>query len=496
MDVLTTAGPVRGRTTPDGVHAFLGIPYGGPTGGEHRFRPAPPVQPWTEVRDATAFGPSCPQPVDDSPEALAGMALFGGTAEPSVSEDCLVLNVWTPAPDDGARPVLVYLHGGGHAIGSASWPVYDGAALAGRDAVVVTVNHRLGVLGYLRLDHLLGPEYAASGACGVLDLVQALEWVRDNAAAFGGDPANVTIAGESGGGSKVAALLTMPAADGLYARGVVMSGWFGLEGATPQQAEGVTAQVLAQLGTSPEQLLTLPVEELVAASAALGGIYSGLLPVVDGALLVDQPLTAVAAGRVRDVPLLVGSVRDEYSMFLPMIAGPDEPAQLAYLRTVFGESVDDVLEQYGRCRPDLDPARLRVAVATDGHVRLPAVALAEAQSGAGGQAWMYRFDAESPLDPSLGAAHGLDIPFFFDNLGTAPAAGTGPERQALAGVMADAWVAFGRGALQLGDEAWPAYTAADRSTALLDLVCRVEQDPGRAERQAWQGGERLDAPVG
>jgi para-nitrobenzyl esterase len=492
--VVTTAGSVRGRAVPDGVWAFLGIPYGGPTGGGNRFRPAPPVEPWSGVRNALEYGPSCPQPVNEGPEAEMALAMFGGIPEPAVSEDCLVLNVWTPDAGEGTRPVIVYLHGGGHAIGSASWPVYDGAALAARDVVVVTVNHRLGILGYLSLGHLLGTEYSASGACGILDLVDALTWVRDNIAAFGGDPGNVTIAGESGGGSKVATLMAMPSAQGLYRRAVIMSGWFGLEGATPDQARAVTARALELLDIAPEQadrVLDLPADQLVAASAAMGGIGSGLYPVVDGSVIPVQPLEAVRAGAARDVPLMIGSVRDEYSMFLPLMTmgatGPKDEAELAYLEAVFGDVVPGVLESYGRSRPDLDPARLRVAVATDGHVRRPAITFAEAQVAAGGEVRMYRFDFESPLDPSLGAAHGLDVPFFFDNPDTASATGTGPERATLAGEMAGAWVSFARSDSPTTGSGlpWPAYTVPERATVLFDVTTVVEPDPASAERLAW-----------
>jgi para-nitrobenzyl esterase len=492
--VSTTAGNVRGRAVSEGVWAFLGIPYGGPTGGENRFRPAPPVQPWTGVRDALEFGPSCPQPVNEAPEAEAALAMFGGIPEPAVSEDCLVLNVWTPAADVGGRPVIVYLHGGGHAIGSGSWPVYDGAALAGRDVVVVTVNHRLGILGYLSLGHLLGEEYRASGACGVLDLVDALRWVRANIAAFGGDPDNVTIAGESGGGSKVAMLMAMPSAAGLYRRAVIMSGWFGLEGATPAQAEAVTGRALDILGIPPEdagKVLGLPVEQLVDASAAMGGIASGLYPVVDGSLVPVQPLDAVRAGAARDVPLMIGSVRDEYSMFLPLMAqafpGLPEEGESAYLQAAFGDGVHEVLAAYGRSRPGLDPARLRVAVATDGHVRLPAVEFAEAKVAAGGTVRMYRFDFESPLDPSLGAAHGLDVPFFFDTVDTAAAAGTGSERAKLADEMSGAWADFARGDSPATGSGlpWPAYTVPERATVVFDVTTSVEYDPDAADSRAW-----------
>src|SRR5215831_8673990 len=220
MDVIveTTTGTLRGTTT-NSIHKFVGIPYGGPTSGQQRFRPPTRPQPWTGVRDALQYGNRAPQPA----EGMATLRAIIGEAQPEPdSEDCLVLNVWTPAVGDGGkRPVLFWCHGGGFTAGSGSAPFYHGTHLARRgDVVVVTVNHRLGPLGYCYLGHLAGEAYAASGNAGMLDLVAALEWVRDNIAAFGGDPGNVTIFGESGGGMKVSLLLAMPAAKGLFHRAI------------------------------------------------------------------------------------------------------------------------------------------------------------------------------------------------------------------------------------------------------------------------------------
>jgi para-nitrobenzyl esterase len=490
VETTTTAGRVRGRTV-DGTNAFLGMPYGASTAGNNRFRPPQPVEPWTGVRDALEVGPSAPQAVVADTSMLA---LFGGIAEPSMSEDCLYLNVWTQGIDDARRPVLVYLHGGGHTMGSGSWPAYDGSAMSRRGAVVVTINHRLGVMAYLSLGHLVGAQYATSGANGMLDQVQALEWVRDNIAAFGGDPGNVTICGESGGGSKVATLLTMPSARGLFHRAAIMSGWFGLKGAMPEQAQDMTGKIMAGLELTADQagqLLTMSTEQLVDAASSLGALVATLAPMVDGEIIAAQPLDAVGSGVAANVPLIIGSTRNEYSMFLRFatmaIDAPEDEAAVTYLRATFGETIDAVIDRYRGSRPDASPYDVFEAVATDGNVRIPSIRLAEAKLNVSPEVYMFRFDWPSPVDPKLKAAHGMDIPFLFDTADTATVTGSGPERAALADDVCGAFVNFaryGRPTLPNGLD-WPRYTTANRDTMCFDTPSHVVSDPNGNDRRAW-----------
>ena len=411
-----------------------------------------------------------------------------------MSEDCLVLNVWTYDLAASRLPVLVYFHGGGHSMGSGSWPVYDGAAMARRGAVVVTVNHRLGILGYLPLAELLGDEFRSSGANGILDLVAALMWVQENIESFGGDPGNVTMFGESGGGSKVAALLATPAANGLYSRAAIMSGWFRMRCLPTSEASSLTHATLTQLGlerSGMRELLDIDADRLVVVGATLDGGGSGFAPVVDGDFVTTQPLEAVRSGAAPRVPLLIGTTRDEYSMFLRFAIagseGPAEDAALAYLRATFGHHVDQVIETYQRLQPQLSAYEVYEAVATDGNVRFPSVCMADAALTAGRDVYMYRFDWETPLDPSLKAAHGLDVPFVFDTTEAAAAVGGAPECKQLADDMCGAWVAFaesGRPAVASG-AAWPTYSIERRTTMLFDRSPRSEGDPGGGERAAW-----------
>ena len=488
--VETTAGPIRGELV-DGVHVFKGVPYGAPTGGMGRWRPPTPPMPWTELRDATSFGPSCPQPSARPP---------GWAPEAVESEDCLVLNVWTAGLDGDHRPVMVWFHGGEFAIGSGSWAVYEGTNLARRgDAVVITVNHRLGALGYLHLGELLGGDYASSGNVGMLDLVAALEWVRDNAARFGGDAGNVTIFGESGGGAKVSTLLAMPAAAGLFHRAVVQSGP-SLRVQTEERATASATKLLAELGLSVEgsaDLRAVPAEQIVAAQVAVspgGGAGMGFAPVLDGVAVTDHPGHALRDGTAPDVPLLIGCTRDEATLFLlgdPAFSDPARLDRAALERRLerygLGEDGPRVLDAYRHNRPDDSLLDLYIAIVSDQMMRVPSIKMAELKlAGGTTPVFMYLFEwAAGPMR----SGHGFELPFVFDNVG-GDVLESSPSRQALAVEMSEAWLAFARH----GDPAheglpeWPAYDLDDRATMIFDRDgSHLDLDPRGADRRAWDG---------
>lgn len=467
--MTTTSGEVRGAATENGMLAFKGIPYAAPPVGDLRFRPPQPVEPWTDVRDALELPPSCPQPSTRPP---------GWAQERTLSEDCLYLNVWTPALD-GTRPVMVWIHGGGYAIGSGSWPLYDGANLSKRgDVAVITLNHRLGPLGYLHLGELLGDGFESSGNNGQLDLVAALEWVRDNAASFGGDPGNVTVFGESGGGAKISMLLAMPSARGLFHRAAIQSGP-GTRVMKPSTATRFARALIEslELGDDLEALWKVPADQLVAAGAAAGRMAFG--PVLDGKVLPAHPAEALAAGTAIDVPVLIGCNRDE-----TIVRGDlDDEGARARLAAAGEEHVDEIMAVYAELFPDA-PQSQRVGWAmTDAGMRAGSIRLAEAKvAGTASPVFMYFFT----YDLAGFAGHGYEIAFVFDNLGTETKASS--SRQVLADVMSEAWLAFARD----GDPnhasmaKWPAYSLPERPTMVFGRDgAVVVDDPSAQARELW-----------
>jgi para-nitrobenzyl esterase len=471
----TTSGKIRG-TVEDKVSAFRGVPYGASTAGSARFMPPEKPQPWTGVKDTIELGHRSPQGASTLIPEVAAVDV----GEPA-GEDCLVLNVWTPSPTAGhKRPVMVWLHGGGFTSGSGGFKIYDGVNLAGKhDVVVVTVNHRLNAFGYLYLADLGGAKYANSSNVGMLD----------NISNFGGDPANVTIFGQSGGGAKVSTLLAMPAAKGLFHRAVIESG-ASLRGIPREAANKSTEAFLAKVGLKPNQvdeLQNLPVDRLVQALA--GGRFGA---VVDGKTLPANPFDPSSPEISASVPLLIGTVQTEVTFFAGQQLDPiDEAAMRARVKQTFHSSdadTDKIIAVYKNLDPSISNIDVALESASDSFAWTNALTAAERKAALGkAPAYMYYFKWRSPVrDGKLKAMHCMEIPFVFDNPDAGkPMTGSGEDRYALAAKISGAWVAFARsGNPSQKGLAWPAYESAKRATMVLDDKCEVVDDPRREIRLA------------
>ncbi|MBL0215357.1 MAG: carboxylesterase/lipase family protein [Myxococcales bacterium] len=493
--VETRAGTVRGelRPGPDPalppVSIWKGIPYAEPPVGELRFAPPRPPRPWTGERDATRFGAVAVQSRDPA------IAMMSGVTEKIASgEDCLTLNVFSPGADGERRPVVVWIHGGAFIMGSGSTPLYHGTSFASRhDLVVVTLNYRLGLLGLLYLGDL-APGHE-EGNYALLDQIAALTWVRDNIEAFGGDPGQVTIMGESAGAVSIGMLLAMPAARGLFHRAILQSGAAGLSPPSRDDATRAARGVLAELGATVAQLAEVPVDRLLEVQARMGreGGLIAFSPYIDGVTIPRSPLDVMREATTAEIPLLLGSNRDEWTLFELFMGERTVTPFKPVLRDHLGEAtIERMFALYREERPGRTDAQAWIELIGDVAFRIPLIRLAEARSAHQRGVFMYRFDWASPaFGNRLGAAHALELPFVWNRLDlplaqVLLAEDVGPA-QPLATQLHATWAAF----IKSGDPngaglpAWPAYDLPRRATMILDRACTVVDDPGGATRAMW-----------
>lgn len=489
--VATTYGKIRGISQ-DGVKAFKGIPYGASTAGANRFMPPQPPAPWSDVRDATQFGNRAPQTDATGFMEEEVVALDRRTQ----SEDCLRLNIWTAGTDGKKRPVMLWCHGGGFTGGSGANVRYDGTELAKKHGVVlVTINHRLNAFGFLYLAKLGGEKYADSGNVGMLDIVAALNWVKDNIAAFGGDPGNVTIFGQSGGGSKVTTAMAMPQAVGRFHKVIAQSG-VSLKAITPDEGTEIATKIMAQLGLQPnqvDQLQQIPFQKIIAALGPAGRFG----PILDGRSLVsgNGAFDPVAPSLSANVPMILGSTLTEITF---LNSTPLDPIDAAALRTNVkrGLKVDDaetekLIALYKKDFPAADNVRLFQLIATDNWLTANVALVAERKAALGAApAYVYHFEKPTPVHGGkLGVPHTLEVSYVFDNL-DGPTddiiTGAGKDRYPLADKMSRSWTNFAKtgnpNVSGLAD--WRPYSAKDRAVMIFDDQCKLVVDPHAEARKA------------
>jgi para-nitrobenzyl esterase len=502
--VETTVGRLRGLRQ-GAIHQFKGIRYGAATDGSARFLPPQPVAAWTGIRDAISYGPSAPQHHNQMPGNYPGTpppihpAYKWYWSEEPISEDCLSLNVFTPSVDDAAkRPVMVWLHGGGFANGAGTARGFDGTNLAlGGDVVVVTVNHRLNIFGHLFLLPY-GDQFADAANNGLLDLIAALEWVRDNIESFGGDPGNVTIFGESGGGAKVAYLMAMPKAKGLFHKAVIQSA--GFRAADPTGPERAAAKVLKALDIDKATLHRLadtPMEKLLAVMSAVTASENGndyFRPATDNLSLFERPFHETAPEVSAHIPLLMGTCEAEATfmmttdMRLFTLSRDQLVAETRKAAGLDADAAEQLFAAYEAADPAARPIDVFTHIRSDIQFRMGTIHATECRAKqAGAPLYSYLFTWKSPaFDGILGASHTLEIPFVFGNTDRTPEiVGNAPDRYEVSKQLMAYWVNFARTGNPNGGSLphWPTYTLGKRETMLLDRTCRAVSDPRSAERK-------------
>jgi para-nitrobenzyl esterase len=514
-------GKIRGIRS-EGVNIFKGIPYAGRISGDRRFRSPALLEPWAGVRDALQLGAPSIQPPNQT----------YGINEPGPAEDCLFLNVWTPANDNKKRPVMFYNHGGGFSTGSGGSVAQDGANLARNfDVVVVETNHRLGIMGYLYLDEIAGPDYAGSGNMGMLDIVAGLEWVNKNIDSFGGDPTNVMIFGESGGGAKTSCLFAMPSAAPFFNKASIESGP-GVRMTPRETAAQTTAMVLKELGIEAKnwkKLLEVPVADLLSLQQKLPSLAprvkstskkkgimesppGGFSPVVDGVALPHHPFDPVAPAISKDKPLMVGWNEDEYAFFVMMSSdkslfkiGFDElPGRL---QPQFGDDTPRIIDTYRKTRPKASAVDIFIAVESINMMGLGSIDIAEKKAKQNGApAYLYNFGYKSEVviagtDYPLGTPHAMDITFKFNNEvppkdgtnGRSYFGGSKPERFVASHHMAELWTTYARTGKPAAKDVpeWLAYNLESRPTMRIDTKCELINDRYAEELKMWRETGRL-----
>lgn len=505
VTVTTTLGKIAGRQH-DGTCVFKGIPYGSSTAGASRFLPPRPCEPWANTLAVVDDPPEAPQRDSGARRTIGARSELDGI-EPDwpvlpESEDCLKLDLWTPALDGRKRPVMVWFHGGGFAVGSAAGAWQDGGRLSRRgDVVVVSVNHRLNVLGYLFLDRL-DPRFAGAGNAGLLDLVLALSWVRENVSRFGGDPHNVTIFGQSGGGQKVSMLLAMPAAAGLFHKAIIQSGP-APKALEPPYAQQMAERLLSKLGirrNAIAQLQSIPLERIMRAyftvfreTGGYGvlGILQGFAPVVDGIVLPQHPFAPTAPAISADVPLLIGTTRTEMTLNTLLenatADGMNDETLLPRLAGLFGTDTQRVIRAYRDHHPTASAWELYALITADWPTRVYSIRIAQAKARPRrAPVYMYRTDWRDPVaGGKLFSPHAIDLAWVLNNTPySASFDGGGPQVGQLARQMSNAWLAFARNGNPNTPNLprWSSYRPeAGRATMLFDSACHVVSDPDGAD---------------